>query len=85
MTDPRHEDAGARIIDRRPYDAARMGSREAAMPDYRTRPLDAGTWPDFAELVNAHNGGWGGCWCNVLRDHEPSDDVWPTEWIPGNL
>jgi hypothetical protein len=22
---------------------------------------------------------------NVLRDYEPSDDVWPTEWIPGNL
>jgi acyl-CoA dehydrogenase len=22
---------------------------------------------------------------NVLRDYEPSDDVWPTEWIPGKL
>ena len=33
------------------------------MADYRTKPLDAGTWPDFAELVEANNGVWGGCWC----------------------
>ena len=33
------------------------------MPDYSTRPLDAETWPDFARLVEAHNGVWGGCWC----------------------
>jgi hypothetical protein len=33
------------------------------MPDCTTRPLDTATWPDFAELVDAHNGVWGGCWC----------------------
>ena len=33
------------------------------MPDYSTRPLDAGTWPDFARLVEAHDGVFGGCWC----------------------
>jgi hypothetical protein len=33
------------------------------MPNYTTRPLDADTWPDFARLVEAHNGVWGGCWC----------------------
>ncbi|MEU6372592.1 GNAT family N-acetyltransferase [Streptomyces sp. NPDC046909] len=27
------------------------------------RPLDASTWPDFASLVERHNGVWGGCWC----------------------
>jgi hypothetical protein len=37
------------------------------MPDYSTRPLDAGTWPDFAELVEAHNGVWGGCWCMAFH------------------
>jgi hypothetical protein len=31
--------------------------------NYTTRPLDADTWPDFARLVEAHNGVWGGCWC----------------------
>ena len=30
---------------------------------YTTRPLDDGSWPDFAALVEANNGIWGGCWC----------------------
>jgi GNAT superfamily N-acetyltransferase len=37
------------------------------MPDYSTRPLDAGAWPDFAELVEAHSGVWGGCWCMAFH------------------
>ena len=32
-------------------------------PAYTTRPLDADTWADFARLVEANNGVWGGCWC----------------------
>lgn len=28
-----------------------------------TRPLDAGTWDAFAELVERNNGIYGGCWC----------------------
>ena len=31
--------------------------------DYTTRPLTSDTWDDFAELVEANNGVWGGCWC----------------------
>lgn len=30
---------------------------------YTTRPLDEDTWGDFARLVEANNGIWGGCWC----------------------
>lgn len=30
---------------------------------YTTRPLTADTWDDFATLVEANNGVWGGCWC----------------------
>lgn len=33
------------------------------MADYVARPLDATTWPDFARLIEANNGVWGGCWC----------------------
>jgi GNAT superfamily N-acetyltransferase len=29
----------------------------------RARPLDESTWSDFAQLVERHNGVWGGCWC----------------------
>jgi len=30
---------------------------------YSTRPLSLDTWDDFAGLVQANNGVWGGCWC----------------------
>lgn len=30
---------------------------------YRTALLTAATWADFAGLVEAHHGVWGGCWC----------------------
>jgi GNAT superfamily N-acetyltransferase len=33
------------------------------MMDFRVKPLDGTTWPDFARLIEAHNGVWGGCWC----------------------
>ena len=33
-----------------------------------TRPLDAGTWYAFADLVERNNGVYGGCWCIV---HHP--------------
>ena len=32
-------------------------------PTYETRLLTADTWDDFAALVEANNGVWGGCWC----------------------
>jgi hypothetical protein len=33
------------------------------LPEYTTRPLTSVTWDDFASLVEANNGVWGGCWC----------------------
>ena len=38
------------------------------MPKYTTKALDATTWPDFAGLVEANNGVWGGCWCMWYHD-----------------
>ena len=35
----------------------------ADRPTYSTRPLSPETWDDFAGLVEANNGVWGGCWC----------------------
>ena len=33
------------------------------MAGFDVKPLDGTTWPDFAGLVERHNGVWGGCWC----------------------
>src|SRR4051812_39959054 len=30
---------------------------------YTTKLLTPDTWDDFAQLVEANNGVWGGCWC----------------------
>jgi GNAT superfamily N-acetyltransferase len=45
---------------------------------YTTRLLTPDTWDDFAELVEANNGVWGGCWCigfhpeGITRDSTPA-------------
>jgi GNAT superfamily N-acetyltransferase len=31
--------------------------------EYYCKPLTEDTWPDFAQLVEKHNGIWSGCWC----------------------
>ena len=33
------------------------------MAGYQVKPLSTETWPAFADLVERHNGVWGGCWC----------------------
>lgn len=44
-------------------------------PDgYDTRPLTPETWPDFAALVEANNGVWGGCWCMGFHPEGLSSD-----------
>lgn len=42
------------------------------MTDYTVRPLDPGTWDAYADLIERHNGVWGGCWC--LSFHPPSPE-----------
>lgn len=47
------------------------------MSEYRIAPLDESSWPAFADLVERHNGVWGGCWCmgfhpeGVGKGHTP--------------
>lgn len=38
------------------------------MTDFKVRPLNENTWPDFARLVEKHNGVWGGCWCMAFHE-----------------
>jgi len=37
------------------------------MAGFSVKSLDETTWPDFARLVEAHNGVWGGCWCMAFH------------------
>ena len=41
--------------------------RESAQ-SLEVRALDETTWPDFAALVERHNGVWGGCWCMAFHE-----------------
>src|SRR5689334_1768738 len=45
--------------------SASMGvmSDQPVSSPYTTRLLSADTWDNFAALVEANNGVWGGCWC----------------------
>jgi GNAT superfamily N-acetyltransferase len=38
------------------------------------KDLTADTWDDFAALVEAHNGVWGGCWCIAFHEEGWSKD-----------
>ncbi len=40
-----------------------MDSHSTTCRAYTTRLLTPDTWDDFAALVEANNGVWGGCWC----------------------
>jgi GNAT superfamily N-acetyltransferase len=42
---------------------------------YTTRPLDASTWPAFAELVERNNGIFGGCWCMGFHPDDSRTDA----------
>jgi len=33
------------------------------MNNYTVKPLNSDTWHSFEQLVQKHNGVWGGCWC----------------------
>jgi GNAT superfamily N-acetyltransferase len=39
--------------------------------EYGIKALDAGTWPDFVALAEAHHGVWGGCWCMAFHAKGP--------------
>ncbi|MBK6656944.1 MAG: GNAT family N-acetyltransferase [Proteobacteria bacterium] len=47
------------------------------MSRYTTKALDASTWPDFARLVEANNGVWGGCWCMWYHGQEGTAEQTP--------
>ena len=40
------------------------------MTRFSVQELGPRTWPDFAQIVEKHNGVWGGCWCVTF--HHPT-------------
>lgn len=41
------------------------------MAEYTVEPLSSETWAAFAQLVERHNGVWGGCWCLAYHPKTP--------------
>ncbi len=41
---------------------------------YRIEPLNAQTWPAFADLAERHNGVFGGCWCTWFHRYPDPPD-----------
>lgn len=42
------------------------------MDEFIVKPLDPSTWPAYADLIERHNGVWGGCWCMGFQsDRKP--------------
>jgi GNAT superfamily N-acetyltransferase len=41
------------------------------MTEYTVKPLGRETWDAFAQLVERHNGVWGGCWCLWFHPRSP--------------
>jgi GNAT superfamily N-acetyltransferase len=41
------------------------------MAAYTVRPLRPDTWEAYAQLIERHNGVWGGCWCLAFHPKSP--------------
>lgn len=45
------------------------------MANFSIKPLTVDTWKDFEQLVNKHNGVWGGCWCTSFHPKSPEKGI----------
>ncbi len=43
------------------------------MSEFTVKLLDLETWPAYAELIERHNGVWGGCWCMGFHEGTPEE------------
>ena len=41
------------------------------MKNFSIKQLNMETWKDFEQLVQKHNGIWGGCWCKYFHPRSP--------------
>jgi GNAT superfamily N-acetyltransferase len=57
-----------------------MATTDALPENLTVRPLDAATWDAFTDLVERHNGVWGGCWCTWFHTFQSEK----THTVEGN-
>ena len=50
--------------------------RRQPKPRFSVRELGSQTWPDFARVVEKHNGVWGGCWCTAFHLKRSEEKEW---------
>lgn len=60
------------------------GKLPVTVSNLTVKALNADTWPDFARLVEKHNGIWGGCWC-LWFHQKPTGDKEATKAIKHGL
>jgi GNAT superfamily N-acetyltransferase len=53
-------------------DACARSDYPEPMAAYTVQPLGRDSWDAYADLIERHNGVWGGCWC--LAFHPPSPE-----------
>lgn len=46
------------------------------MARFSVEELGPPTWPDFARIVEKHNGVWGGCWCTAFHLTRSEENMW---------
>ncbi len=54
---------------------ARTAPAEGQGSSLSIKPLGVETWPAFADLVERHNGVWGGCWCVAFHTKSYRDPL----------
>lgn len=54
------------------YLSDRLERKPIKHEDFVVKPLSQSTWPAYADLIERHNGVWGGCWCmGFQKDEKP--------------
>jgi len=46
------------------------------MTRFLIKELGRETWPDFARIIEKHNGVWGGCWCVAFHLNRSGEKEW---------
>src|SRR5438093_8183996 len=56
--------------------ASRTSQGRQPKARFLVRELGGETWPDFARIVEKHNGVWGGCWCTAFHLKRREEKEW---------